>query len=372
MNGVCYINGSIGTFDDEPGPFVEFIDVVRQVEAYKNLSVLDVFITSPGGYVHVGDKIYKYLMALRSRGVVVNTHAAKICGSMATKIFMAGQKRAVSRDIDFIIHNPFGGHEGEADDIIKYGKELKRLQTDMCDFYVAGTGTSRDAIEPLMNDDTVLTAEQALDLGFATEISPPVALKPVARYRPSKSNLKTKNKKNMSKSKDNKKGWSKFFKRLEKKIDDAIGAKGMATIQDGTGTEIEFPDVEEGTNPVVGDKATVDGKPATGDHLMENGDTWVFADGKLSEIKKKDSEDDLSQEVEEKEKELETLKAKYKALKKSNKKKDLALVEVGKELKKTKKRVKSQFKHDPGSGNSNKGASRAKKGDRQVFAKTKD
>lgn len=67
-----------------------------------------------------------------------------------------------------------------------------------------------------------------------------------------------------------------------------------------TGDKMEFPDLEEGKVPSVGDRATIDGSPAEGTVMYEDSDgnlwEYTFEGGELKEIKEKEKED--SEDVE--------------------------------------------------------------------------
>jgi hypothetical protein len=88
-----------------------------------------------------------------------------------------------------------------------------------------------------------------------------------------------------------------FFKGKEKAL----------LVIDATGeVEINFPDLQDGETPYVGVTANIDGKKAEGDVLMPNGETYVFVDGILTEIKTADGgESDEIQALKEKIQQLE-------------------------------------------------------------------
>jgi len=79
--------------------------------------------------------------------------------------------------------------------------------------------------------------------------------------------------------------------------------------------EVDFYELEEDEPIEVGANATIDGEPADGSIVMENGDTYVFTAGVLSEIIEKDAEDPNAAEGEN---EVEALKAKIAELEVSN------------------------------------------------------
>lgn len=89
-------------------------------------------------------------------------------------------------------------------------------------------------------------------------------------------------------------------------------------VTDAEGNQINFPDVEEGTELKVGDKT--DGN-VTGDVLLADGRTLVMVDGVITEIKEKEEEENPNEE-------LEALRAENKELKKQLQSKVMALKNI--------------------------------------------
>jgi len=170
--GQISITGIIGPPQDgDPGPFVQLIDITTAWEAVKsqNIDTLQLVIDSPGGNVKVGDDIYDFLNGLKDQ-VTINTISAGMVGSMATKLFMLGEKRVIIEGDTFFIHNPQGSPQGDSNEIAEFLEGIKKIEKGFLDFYVKETGAEESAIKMLMDNQTDLTAEEALSMGFATEI----------------------------------------------------------------------------------------------------------------------------------------------------------------------------------------------------------
>ena len=360
MENVINILGTIGEIPDEGGnmivPNTTFMKVVQQVEAINNPVSLNFIIESPGGYVEEGDEIHDYIESLKSKGVRVNTYAKNVCASIATKLFLAGEQRLLIGDPEFMIHNPFGASiEGDADELELYYKELRSVENNLINFYSEKTGTSKEAIKPLMKKETSLTNEQAIQLGFATGIYQVTQLKAVAYFK--KYNL---NKEQMSKEVLTKTEAQSMFKKMGDSIKAFLDPKiKNKLVQDATGIEIDFTGLEDEQTPVIGDIATIEGSAAEGEYLLPNGETYVFVAGALTEIRVAEgTEQDVVVEDPEAlanfEKQFENLleqlvseKGQVLALKKENE----TIIESVDELKSTikamKKSMGSDFKHDP-------------------------
>ncbi len=309
----------------EIGKALHLVDVISQVENQKEATAFDVYINSVGGSVDVGFDIYNYLKSLN---VPIKTIGQEMVASIATVIFLAGDTREMEIGTEFMIHMPWGSVSGTSQEIEQYNVMLKKYEKKLIDFYTEKTGLNEDAIRPLLNYETWLSPKLAKDLNFTTSIANDVQVLAKANF-----NFKPINKMN-----EEQKG---MFTKLFEKVD-AIFAKVDLKIkniilQDANGVEIDFVDVAEGENPIVGKSiANVDGKPAEGEYLMPDGQTYVFVGGVLTEIKEA-PEDEQAKKIAELEQQLADAKAEITA-------KETALNEVSTVVAKLRSEVKSSFK----------------------------
>lgn len=282
--------------------------VMKQVESVPDATEIHVNINSPGGEVTEGFAIYNYLT---SQGVPVITRGVGLVASIATVVFLAGKKRELYENTQFLIHNPWTYGEGDAATLEKKAEELRGIENQLLDFYANHTGTDKDTLRDLMNSDKMVSASIANELKFATDI-----LTPVKAFATIKT--QTKKETNMSKI-------GKIFKEAFA----ALKAQGvllseMVTTTDGTELEIEMA----GATIAVGDTVTVNGEPAEGTFELADGSTIVVVEGKITEMMKPESAMEHEDE-EEKEKaqsdvianlqsEIETLKAANAELKNQN------------------------------------------------------
>jgi hypothetical protein len=195
---------------------------------------------------------------------------------------MAGETRKLSKGTRFMIHLPSGMVQGTADQIEQYQKELKKIESEFVDFYMKNTGLTKEAIFPLLQKESWLTESDAFSMNFVTELEYEFPMVAMAHIN---LNLDT----NMT-AED--KTW------IEKKFEEFTalfkGQPKNIMLLDSTGKEIEFPTVEEGQLPAVGDTATIDGEPAEGEYIMPQLDNAVvvFVGGAISEIKTAEGGDD--------------------------------------------------------------------------------
>ncbi len=364
-----YIYGVIDFWQDDNANewgYVNLKSVKNQIDAIKEFDEVIVHIHSDGGVVSEGFAIHDYL---RSLGKPITTQIEGNCFSIATVIALAGDKRTMTSNAEFLIHNPWGWAGGEKEDIQKYADELEKLEDKIADFYASKTNLSKQEALDFMKVETTFTPEQALEKGFITEIAK--VMSAVALYRP-------KNKKNTKMSKEvlTKKEADKKFKSLGDALNgilNIVKSKEKAVnliVQDANGVEIDFTELETDATPKVGDKATIDGEPATGEYVMPNGETYVFEDGALSEIKEADEEEE-NEEVEALKQENEQLKAENKKIKKDLKKASKQIKNFASDFKELKKNVSSSFSYDP-KIDGKKDGKKGKNNSRNLFKKNND
>ncbi|WP_431137480.1 Clp protease ClpP [Psychroserpens mesophilus] len=275
MKGVINIQGVIG--ED-----TTLLDVIRQYKSYKGLTEVEVIINSVGGSVDSGQSIFSYLRNLQ---IPVTTVAVKAY-SVASIVFMAGDVRIVEAGSDrLMIHNPWiSNFSGGSDDLIAVSKELKSIENDFIKFYSTYTNIDTDSISQLLKNETFLSADEALEIGLATEVKE--SLQAVAYYN------KEEDKKIMTKT-------EKFINAMNAFFGSDSDIKALL-IQDANGDEISFPDLAETDEPQVGDNAVdADNKPIEGERVTTDGSTMIFEAGELKEIIPAESEEEVEETEEE-------------------------------------------------------------------------
>ncbi len=271
MFGTINIYGQIGECEGQKG--VELIDVISQVRKQPEATGFNVHIDSEGGRVDVGFDIYNYLKSL---GLPIVTVGEKLVASIATVIFMVGNKRMVAPDTQFMIHLPMGGIEfATAAEMEDYTKQMKQAESEIVNFYTKELGINKEAVFPLLRNETWLSPEQLLNLGFVTSDN---HIQIAARFKKStnKNNNKMSNKK------------SKLATLLAKILGEEVVNKVVFSADE---KEIVFPDIAEDGVIEIGAKATYDGQPAEGSIVGQDGKTYVFEAGVLTAINDPAAED---------------------------------------------------------------------------------
>lgn len=250
---------------------------------------LIVNINSIGGDVDEGFMIYTAIRKYaKDHGAHVTTYAKGRCYSIATVIFLAGDTRIANRYIAPFIHNAWVFTEGDAKQLIKMAADLQKVNDRIATHYAEHTDLTKDEALQLMDDDTFITPEECVRIRFATEIEE--VLRPAALLRvlnTEKTTIKNKSNMNNTKKKD-----------LLDKLMSIFNAKNLVVFT-STSEELTFPDLEDGDEPKVGDKATIDGKAAEGRITVQDGRTFVFVAGVLEEIEDAEEGDETEDATEE-------------------------------------------------------------------------
>jgi ATP-dependent protease ClpP protease subunit len=283
MIAKIYIEGEIGVDST-------LLDVMTQYKNFAEPESVEVHINSIGGSVEVGNAIYDFLKGLQ---IPVKT-ITNMAYSIAANIFMAGDERVVRQGDDVLmIHFPFVmGFTGGSEDLSEMSKKLKTLENEMVSFYKGHLDIEDTTLRNLLSTDTFISGDEALSLGFATTLELP--LKAVAYFKKETSdeaNINNEKKSIMSKFDELIKAIKNFGKPEDAEVVSLV-------LQDANGVEITFPDVADDAAPAIGDAATIDGEPANGEYVSPEGETWVFTEGALSEVKPAEDVEETPEEEE--------------------------------------------------------------------------
>lgn len=139
-------------------------DLISQV---KNNEDLEVEINSGGGSVFAGSEIYT---ALKSYKGNVTTKIVGLAASAASVIAMAGDKVLISPTGQIMIHNASGAFGGDYRNMEKGAEILKNVNATISNAYRIKTGLTNEELLEMMNKETWLSPQSALDNKFVDEI----------------------------------------------------------------------------------------------------------------------------------------------------------------------------------------------------------
>jgi len=140
----------------------------KELSALGKVNTINLRINSPGGDVFDGLAIYNQLKAHPAR-VVVDVDG--LAASIASVIAMAGDEVRMASNSMMMIHNPHGMAIGDSGEMQRVAALLNQVKGTLSDTYAARTKQSRDALNAWMDDETWMTADTAVQYGFADSIT---------------------------------------------------------------------------------------------------------------------------------------------------------------------------------------------------------
>lgn len=132
---------------------------------------LHIRINSPGGLVMEGIAIFNAITREREKGRKVTTHIDGLAASMGSILAMAGEEIIMADNALMMIHNPWDCACGDAIELRRAADRLDQLRDIMVGIYAKQTGLAADALIPMLDGETWLTAGEALEQKFITSIN---------------------------------------------------------------------------------------------------------------------------------------------------------------------------------------------------------
>ncbi|HOV38716.1 MAG TPA: ATP-dependent Clp protease proteolytic subunit [Spirochaetales bacterium] len=130
---------------------------------------ISLYINSPGGVVTAGLAIYDTIQYIKPN---VQTICLGQASSMAALILACGTKgkRFVLPSSRMLIHQPWGGVQGQVSDIKVQAREILRLKKLTIDYFALHTGKQPDEVARDLERDFYMSAEEAVAYGLADKI----------------------------------------------------------------------------------------------------------------------------------------------------------------------------------------------------------
>ncbi len=174
---ILFITGPI-----EDGMATLVVAQLLFLEAENPKKEISMYINSPGGLVTAGMAIYDTMQFIRPP---VSTLCCGQAASMGSLLLAAGAKdmRFALPNARVMVHQPSGGFQGQATDIMLHAQEILNLKKRLNEIYVKHTGQPIKKIEDALERDHFLTAEAAREFGLIDKVieqrpAEPVAVKP--------------------------------------------------------------------------------------------------------------------------------------------------------------------------------------------------
>lgn len=221
--------------------------------------------------------------------IKLTTRIDGYCASAGVSIFLAGDRRIGNSYAEPFVHNAWtwmmGGDKKEAQ---KIAEDLTKTDNNIAALYADRTNISVEQALQLMDADSWLSAEQCMEMGFYTELE-----NVYVADREVFNSLRKERKSNFNNNIDmskNKKNADTLWAEIKNSVNTFFGTEGSKNkiVYTAANEALDFYELADDATPVVGDKATFDGKPAgesnDGTYVMASGETYKFTGEELTEI----------------------------------------------------------------------------------------
>lgn len=161
-NVELFLYGPIG--EGMGGDGISAQRVADDLQKARGVKLIRVHINSPGGSAFDAVAIHSALAAHAARVEVVIDGAAL---SAASIVAMAGEKISMAASAMMMLHEPYVITGGDADELRQSADMLDKLRGNIVNIYAVRSGQAAERISEMMEAETWLTADEAVELGLA-------------------------------------------------------------------------------------------------------------------------------------------------------------------------------------------------------------
>ncbi|MCV6823916.1 MULTISPECIES: ATP-dependent Clp protease proteolytic subunit [Halocynthiibacter] len=161
---IIFVNGPV-----HDGMSQLVVAQLLHLEAENPEKEISMYINSPGGVVTSGLSIYDTMQYIKPK---VSTLCVGQAASMGSLLLAAGAPgmRFSLPNSRIMVHQPSGGYQGQATDIMIHAQETQKLKDRLNNIYVKHTGQKLKAVVDGLERDNFMSAEEAKDWGLIDEI----------------------------------------------------------------------------------------------------------------------------------------------------------------------------------------------------------
>lgn len=159
------IYGDITSWDWFEGDISSYT-LSKQIEGL-DCDKINVYINSYGGEVAEGLAIYNQL---KRHKATVKTVCDGFACSAASVVFMAGDERVMSTASLLMIHNAWSWTSGNANELRKQADDLDKITQASVNAYMQEVNITEEELKQMLDDETWITPQEALEMGFSTAI----------------------------------------------------------------------------------------------------------------------------------------------------------------------------------------------------------
>jgi ATP-dependent Clp protease, protease subunit len=161
---IIFVNGPV-----HDGMSTLVIAQLLHLEAENPTKEISMYINSPGGVVTAGLSIYDTMQYIKPK---VSTLCVGQAASMGSLLLTAGAKdmRFSLPNSSIMVHQPSGGYQGQATDIMIHAEFTQKLKRRLTEIYVTHTGQDYDTVEAALERDNFMSPEEAQAWGLIDKI----------------------------------------------------------------------------------------------------------------------------------------------------------------------------------------------------------
>ncbi|MCB1333120.1 MAG: ATP-dependent Clp protease proteolytic subunit [Roseivivax sp.] len=161
---VIFVNGPV---HDSMSSLI--VAQLLHLEAENPSKEISMYINSPGGVVTSGLSIYDTMQYIKPK---VSTLVIGQAASMGSLLLTAGEKgmRFSLPNSRIMVHQPSGGYQGQATDIMIHAEETLKLKRRLNEIYVRHTGQPLEKVEAALERDNFMSPEDAKAWGLIDNI----------------------------------------------------------------------------------------------------------------------------------------------------------------------------------------------------------
>ena len=161
---IIFVNGPV-----HDGMSQLVVAQLLHLEAENPSKEISMYINSPGGVVTSGLSIYDTMQYIRPKVSTLVVGQAASMGSLLLTAGATGMRFSLPNS-RIMVHQPSGGYQGQATDIMIHARETKKLKDRLNQIYVKHTGQPLATVEAALERDNFMSAEEAKDWGLIDEI----------------------------------------------------------------------------------------------------------------------------------------------------------------------------------------------------------
>ncbi|MDA9208929.1 ATP-dependent Clp protease proteolytic subunit [bacterium] len=161
---IIFVNGPV-----HDGMSTLVIAQLLHLEAENPTKEISMYINSPGGVVTAGLSIYDTMQYIKPK---VSTLCVGQAASMGSLLLTAGAKdmRFSLPNSSIMVHQPSGGYQGQATDIMIHAEFTQKLKRRLNEIYVTHSGQDYDTVEAALERDNFMSPEEAQAWGLIDKI----------------------------------------------------------------------------------------------------------------------------------------------------------------------------------------------------------